>query len=246
MKTLYADGPDHAHIEEEEDARQRIFEGLPEQADLEKDYETPHDPLEHHEHLPGQGPDALNGTDEVVNDGEQLQAVMEGGDAEEATSSEGRAVMPERQARRNAPARQKEPTESSAKQPRHRHTHEERARADMPYSEWRSVEMTHPSFDQAADTIHRVQVGFQFRMALTEQDAPGPACGRVLSKIIEGRRGRGRECDRASQPARSGADPEAGTRVAARLASSWATSTNNINTAGRTRTGAGDMRRLGW
>ncbi|OWZ74637.1 hypothetical protein C365_06975 [Cryptococcus neoformans Bt85] len=45
----------HAEIEDEEDARERRFEGLPPTADLSKDHVAA-DPLDHHEHAPGQGP----------------------------------------------------------------------------------------------------------------------------------------------------------------------------------------------
>ncbi|KIR58111.1 hypothetical protein I314_06076 [Cryptococcus bacillisporus CA1873] len=45
----------HAEIEDEEDARERRFEGLPPTADLTKDH-TAVDPLDHHEHAPGEGP----------------------------------------------------------------------------------------------------------------------------------------------------------------------------------------------
>nr|KIR83969.1 hypothetical protein I308_05725 [Cryptococcus tetragattii IND107] len=45
----------HAEIEGEEDARERRFEGLPPTADLTKDHIAV-DPLDHHEHAPGEGP----------------------------------------------------------------------------------------------------------------------------------------------------------------------------------------------
>ena len=46
---------DHAHIEDEEDARERIFQGLAPDADLSQDHVAV-DPLDHHEHAPGEGP----------------------------------------------------------------------------------------------------------------------------------------------------------------------------------------------
>ncbi|KIR31251.1 hypothetical protein I352_06345 [Cryptococcus deuterogattii MMRL2647] len=45
----------HAEIEDEEDARERRFEGLPPTADLTKDHMAV-DPLDHHEHAPREGP----------------------------------------------------------------------------------------------------------------------------------------------------------------------------------------------
>ncbi|WWD16657.1 hypothetical protein CI109_101087 [Kwoniella shandongensis] len=45
----------HGAIEDEEDARERIFEGLNEQADLAKDHVAA-DPLDEHAHAPGEGP----------------------------------------------------------------------------------------------------------------------------------------------------------------------------------------------
>nr|XP_018264522.1 uncharacterized protein I303_02692 [Kwoniella dejecticola CBS 10117]OBR86680.1 hypothetical protein I303_02692 [Kwoniella dejecticola CBS 10117] len=45
----------HAEIEDEEDARERKFEGLSDDADLSKDH-VAHDPLDVHSHLPGDGP----------------------------------------------------------------------------------------------------------------------------------------------------------------------------------------------
>ncbi|WWC68791.1 uncharacterized protein I206_102726 [Kwoniella pini CBS 10737] len=45
----------HAEIEDEEDARERKFEGLSEDADLSKDH-VAQDPLDIHSHLPGDGP----------------------------------------------------------------------------------------------------------------------------------------------------------------------------------------------
>ncbi|KAK1927393.1 hypothetical protein DB88DRAFT_29411 [Papiliotrema laurentii] len=46
----------HHEIEEEEDARERKFQGLAEDADLSKDH-VAQDPLEDHAHAPGEGPD---------------------------------------------------------------------------------------------------------------------------------------------------------------------------------------------
>lgn len=47
--------PDHAHIEEEEDAKERKFEGLAPDADLAQDHVAV-DPLDQHAHAPGEGP----------------------------------------------------------------------------------------------------------------------------------------------------------------------------------------------
>ncbi|KAE8540779.1 hypothetical protein D1P53_003143 [Cryptococcus gattii VGV] len=51
----YTHPEDHAEIEDEEDARERRFEGLPPTADLTEDHIAV-DPLDHHEHAPGEGP----------------------------------------------------------------------------------------------------------------------------------------------------------------------------------------------
>ncbi|ODN80739.1 hypothetical protein, variant [Cryptococcus amylolentus CBS 6039] len=47
----------HAEIEDEEDSRERKFEGLSNDANLEKDHVAA-DPLDHHAHAPGEGPPA--------------------------------------------------------------------------------------------------------------------------------------------------------------------------------------------
>jgi hypothetical protein len=51
-----ADAVVHGHIEAEEDRRERVFEGLPETADLAKDHVV-EDPLDSHAHAPGEGPE---------------------------------------------------------------------------------------------------------------------------------------------------------------------------------------------
>jgi hypothetical protein len=51
-----ADDAVHEHIEAEEDRRERVFEGLPETADLAKDHVV-EDPLDSHAHAPGEGPE---------------------------------------------------------------------------------------------------------------------------------------------------------------------------------------------
>ncbi|KAL7419603.1 hypothetical protein Q5752_005515 [Cryptotrichosporon argae] len=51
----YTHPEDHAHIEAEEDARERIFEGLDAAADLSKDHIAA-DPLDVHAHAAGEGP----------------------------------------------------------------------------------------------------------------------------------------------------------------------------------------------
>jgi hypothetical protein len=50
---------DHQHIEDEEDARERTFEGLPEEADLGTDHPA-NDPLDEHAHAEGEGPAAVS------------------------------------------------------------------------------------------------------------------------------------------------------------------------------------------
>lgn len=59
----------HAEIEDEEDARERRFEGLPPTADLTKDHVAA-DPLDHHEHAPGQGPLDENENPQSRGDGD--------------------------------------------------------------------------------------------------------------------------------------------------------------------------------
>ncbi|RSH84358.1 uncharacterized protein EHS24_005878 [Apiotrichum porosum] len=145
----------HEHIENEEDARQRIFEGLPPNANLEKDYEAPEDPLEHHEHAAGDGPEAIaNLTGGTTDEAEVVditadEVVVDIAAADEEVleiTEDGSAVVPERVGRggRTNPSRIQEEISAEMKQ-RHRHTKEERARADMPYkykygpaSEWHS------------------------------------------------------------------------------------------------------------
>ncbi|RXK41351.1 hypothetical protein M231_01256 [Tremella mesenterica] len=51
----YVHPEDHIHIEAEEDARERIFEGLPPDANLEMDH-VASDPLDEHAHAQGEGP----------------------------------------------------------------------------------------------------------------------------------------------------------------------------------------------
>lgn len=60
-----ADATEHAHIESEEDARERKFEGLPEDADLSQDH-VAQDVLDHHEHAPGEGPPDEQGSAQTV------------------------------------------------------------------------------------------------------------------------------------------------------------------------------------
>ena len=54
---------DHQHIEDEEDDRERKFEGLAPDASLESDHPA-HDPLDEHAHADGEGPGS-----EVASDG---------------------------------------------------------------------------------------------------------------------------------------------------------------------------------
>lgn len=57
---------DHQHIEDEEDAREREFEGLPQTADLGTDHPAS-DPLAEHAHAEGEGPSSTTppNTDQV-------------------------------------------------------------------------------------------------------------------------------------------------------------------------------------
>ncbi len=64
--------PDHAHIENEEDERERVFEGLAPGADLSQDHVAA-DPLDIHEHAPGEGPTS-------VAEGKKPRVTLEAGD----------------------------------------------------------------------------------------------------------------------------------------------------------------------
>lgn len=108
--------PDHRHIENEEDARQRIFEGLPPTADLTEDHAAPVDVLDEHEHAPGDGPDALAENGEVIPE-------------------ESRAERAARAVRRNSPNRiARDVASDKTNQPKNKHSHAERLRPDTPYS----------------------------------------------------------------------------------------------------------------
>jgi len=65
----------HAHIEAEEDARERAFAGLPADADLSQDHVAVPDALDTHQHAPGEGPQ------EVIS--EQGEGGGEGGEQEQ-------------------------------------------------------------------------------------------------------------------------------------------------------------------
>ncbi|KAK4685661.1 nucleobindin, partial [Tremellales sp. Uapishka_1] len=121
----------HHHIEAEEDARERIFEGLPEDADLAMDHVV-EDPLEVHEHAEGEGP-----ADAIPEN--ESQAHLKAGDA---------VQPPKRPVRADPgaqPARFKKPSSSkadwdSAKEGAKGKAHdgiprsaEERLRAGVPY-----------------------------------------------------------------------------------------------------------------
>lgn len=90
-----------------------MFEGLSATADLGEDHAAPHDPLDHHEHAPGEGPASVD-----PNDG-------------------GRAERAARAARRASPNRVVQSEDIGRH--KHRHSPEERMRADAPYSEIDSV-----------------------------------------------------------------------------------------------------------
>jgi hypothetical protein len=81
MSRSEANHADHSHIEAEEDARERIFEGLPEDADLTQDHVAVPDALDIHQHASGEGPtetfsfffpDSTPGAEETLNPGDPV------------------------------------------------------------------------------------------------------------------------------------------------------------------------------
>lgn len=68
-----ADKADHAHIEAEEEARERKFAGLDNDADLMQEHPAASDPLDTHAHAPGEGPDPSN-----LNPGEKAPSAPAG------------------------------------------------------------------------------------------------------------------------------------------------------------------------
>ncbi|WVQ94470.1 hypothetical protein IAU59_001549 [Kwoniella sp. CBS 9459] len=71
----------HGKIEDEEDARERKFEGLSDNADLSKDH-VAHDPLDVHSHAPGEGPsDSAAGAASATVSGEHgAESTLKPGD----------------------------------------------------------------------------------------------------------------------------------------------------------------------
>ncbi|KAL1409493.1 hypothetical protein Q8F55_003476 [Vanrija albida] len=127
---LDTDGDDHHKLEEEEDARQRIFQGLAPDADLEEDHEVV-DPLDVHEHAAGEGVggDGFTGDEEVplvsgVDGGNEEPVVSEGGAEGAAAGQEGAAAGQEGAAagqedaaqedKEDAPVYEEAPTEAAA------------------------------------------------------------------------------------------------------------------------------------
>lgn len=123
---------DHAEIEDEEDARERLYQGLHESADLAADHKAPVDPLAVHEHAPGEGPDAVpeagGVADPAVNDatgGGPARKDISAGDLQRLRAQ--RAANPNRGPPRRLPS-------EGGSGKRHRHNPEERSRKDAPYS----------------------------------------------------------------------------------------------------------------
>lgn len=121
---------DHARIEAEEDARERKFEGLAANADLEKDHAA-HDPLADHAHAPGEGAEAA------------AQLELQGSiDPEDAEAEE--PIVHDRQAKNaqerfRAERNKRTPPKRLAgdiKKHHHRHSDADRVRKDAPYSEF--------------------------------------------------------------------------------------------------------------
>lgn len=128
---------DHGHIEAEEDARERAFQGLAPEADLAKDHIAV-DPLADHAHAPGEGPvDAALMPD--VKAGDEAQDYQ--------TPPPRQRVVPNAQPNRIRDGQQSDTVKSVLDEAKQRLTGgeydghkprsaEERLRAGVPYSEW--------------------------------------------------------------------------------------------------------------
>lgn len=118
---------DHQHIEDEEDERERKFEGLPSDADLSSDHPA-QDPLDEHAHAPGEGP---------AGDG-QGQAVFDA-DGKASRASPGAAPNRIREEEANGKVDLREAAEKVKGKVRSGHhaprSPEERLKAGVPYSE---------------------------------------------------------------------------------------------------------------
>lgn len=131
----------HALIEEEEDAREREFEGLSQDADLTDTHDAPHDPLDDHAHAEGDGPEAYaaagHGPDAHAQAGDvttgEGEAVNQAHSADRDRAAQAR-FKAERAARKQPPRRIKD---DHGPKHKHRHSVEDRARPDAPYSEGR-------------------------------------------------------------------------------------------------------------
>lgn len=97
--------PDHEKIEAEEDARERLFEGLSPDADLDVDHAA-QDPLDAHAHAAGDGPKA-------DSDESKAHKLVKG---KLGAGSPNRLVA-----------------EATNGRPKHRHSDAERARKDAPW-----------------------------------------------------------------------------------------------------------------
>lgn len=131
---------DHAHIEAEEDARERAFQGLDPKADLTKDHIAV-DPLAEHAHAPGEGPDdsASQQPGTTPQAGEEAaenqtppprQRVMAGAQPNRIRDADVRSELDEAKRSGGAEGRY------DGHKPR---SPEERLRAGVPYSELKSL-----------------------------------------------------------------------------------------------------------
>lgn len=125
--------PDHAHIEAEEDARERAFQGLANDADLAKDHVAV-DPLEDHAHAPGEGPpDAIPIAQESLKAGDEAPPVIQRVMAGAAPNRLGEQADSKRKELDDAKNRARGGEGYDGHKPR---SAEERLRAGVPYSEF--------------------------------------------------------------------------------------------------------------
>lgn len=127
--------PDHAKIEDEEDARERKFEGLPETADLTQDHVV-QDPLDDHAHAPGEGPDGQGSPQTPFKAGDEVPPPPR-------LHREDPGATPQRLQKTVGAAKDdwaKAGQEAKGKEYEHDHARprsaEERLRAGVPYSEF--------------------------------------------------------------------------------------------------------------
>lgn len=193
----------HEHIEAEEDARERKFEGLAADADLADEHKA-HDPLEAAGHAAGDGPEAYAAqgkgpdvgggqtweeqTAEVSGegvpagvagqtDGHGQQVLQQQGEPVEVDAGDAKADGYQQARFRDARAGRKVPPRRlgpDASAHKHRASAEERARADAPYSEsWGVCARRGVRWAGAAS------------QSLSARDAPGPRTTVTLTPRVQ-------------------------------------------------------------